>query len=463
MRPIGIESLFDMLHLPKGSPMDMLTHEFAAPPALIRRSIDQHREWIEESLGAPLAEAVILKSDISLVDAAIPQLFGDIDFRCSNENARRLFMEVVQSAEIPPSTAPLLQVDEVSRSVDLEEVFSGGELRQSFALEWDDGPVVFRVRGIASPLIALAVSYHAGPDSVCENTAQILIFRRDAAKQVVQLLARLSKSDGRPKLHIHNSVTRPVSPCTWDQLALDSSITSLLKDDFGSFFEREPWFRKMRLPFRRGYLLRGPPGNGKSTAIRAMLTSAGLTAYTLRLFDSRTEDGDIDRVFERAVSHAPAMILLEDLDRAFPRTGESRSKVSLQQLLNSLDGVATGEGIVTVATANEPTILDPAILRRPGRFDRVVHFPNPSSALRCEYFCRMYDKFAAANLDSVVSDSEGFSFAQLREAYIMAGQLAFEGNREICVKNLSSGVRSLRETSQLSTRRISRAGFIGSS
>jgi hypothetical protein len=440
----------------------MLTHEFAAPPALIRRAIDQYRGWIEASLGAPLAEAVILKCDISLVDAAIPQLFGDIDFRCSNENARRLFMDVVQSAEIPPSTAPLLQVDAVNKSVDLEEVLSGGELRQSYALEWDDGPVAFRVRGIASPLIALAVSYHAGPDSLCENTAQILIFRRDAAKQVVQLLARLSKSDGRPKLHTHNSVTRPVSPCGWDQLVLDSSITSLLKDDFGSFFEREPWFRKMRLPFRRGYLLHGPPGNGKSSAIRAMLTSAGLTAYTLRLFDSRTEDADIARVFERAVNHAPAMILLEDIDRVFPRTGESRSKVSLQQLLNCLDGVATGEGIVTVATANEPTILDPAILRRPGRFDRVVHFPNPSSALRREYFCRMHGTFAAANLDSAVSDSEGFSFAQLREAYIMAGQLAFEGNREIFVKDLSSGVRSLRETSQLSTRRSSRAGFIGS-
>ena len=164
-----------------------------------------------------------------------------------------------------------------------------------------------------------------------------------------------------------------------------------------------------------------------------MLTSGKLAAYTLRLFDSHTGDEDMERVFERAVNHASAMILLEDIDRAFPRTGESKGKVSLQRLLNCLDGVATGEGIVTVATANEPTILDPAILRRPGRFDRVVHFPNPSALLRREYFCRMHKHFAAIDLDLVVTDSEGFSFAQLREAYIMAGHLAFEGSREICM------------------------------
>ena len=103
------------------------------------------------------------------------------------------------------------------------------------------------------------------------------------------------------------------------------------------------------------------------------------------------------------MNDAPAMILLEDIDRTFPRTGESQGKVSLQQLLNCLDGVATGEGIVTVATANEPTILDPAILRRPGRFDRVVHFPNPSAVLRREYFCRMQEQFLAADLDLMLS------------------------------------------------------------
>jgi len=442
--------------------MEMLTYEFAARPALIRHAIGEHTEWIEKTLGIPLSQAVIVDCDISFMDAVIPQLLGSVACRNSREEPVRALSALLESVEIPPSCAPMLHAGGTSRTVDLEEVLSGVEPRQSYSLKWDDCPVAFNVRGIPSPLIAISVSYHAGTSTPCENVAQVLIFRREASAQVLTLLEKLSKSNGEPQLHTHNGLPQRILPCEWDQLVLDPNITSLLKNDFLSFFQREAWFRRMRLPFRRGYLLYGPPGNGKSTAIRAILTSAGLSAYTLRLFDSRSDDADLDRVFERAVNHAPAMILLEDIDRAFPRTGGSKSNVSLQQLLNCLDGVATGEGIITVATANDPTVLDPAILKRPGRFDRVVHFPNPSATLRREYFCRMREQFATTDLDSVVCDSEGFSFAQLREAYIMAGQLAFEGNREICMSDLSSGVRSMRETSQLSSRRINHAGFVRS-
>ena len=440
----------------------MLTNEFAARPALIRHAIDQHAEWIEKSLGLPLSQAVIVGCDISFMDAAIPQLLGRVVCRDSREEPVRVLTALLESVEIPPLCAPMLQADPTGRTVDLQDAHDGVESRQSYSLKWDDGPIAFHIRGVPSPVIAFSVSYHAGTSTPCENVAQVLIFRRDASEQVLKLLERLGKPNGEPKLHMLNSLPQRILPCDWDQLVLDPSVTALLKNDFQSFFQREQWFKKMRLPFRRGYLLHGPPGNGKSTAVRAMLTSGKLAAYTLRLFDSRTDDEDLERVFEQAINHAPAMILLEDIDRAFPRTGESKGKVSLQQLLNCLDGVATGEGIVTVATANEPTILDPAILRRPGRFDRVVHFPNPSAALRREYFCRMHEQFLAADLDSVVSDSEDFSFAQLRESYIMAGQLAFEGNREICVTDLSSGVRSMRETTQLSSRRSNHAGFVRS-
>jgi mitochondrial chaperone BCS1 len=157
------------------------------------------------------------------------------------------------------------------------------------------------------------------------------------------------------RLQVQGVATQEIERCEWNQLVLDQRAISLLKDDFESFFERESWFREKRLPFRRGYLLHGPPGNGKTTAIRAIMSSRGLSAYTMWLFDRRRDDGDLDALFEKALRHRPALMLLEDLDRAFPETGGTRSNVSIQQLLNCLDGDATGEGLIVVATANEPT------------------------------------------------------------------------------------------------------------
>ncbi len=206
---------------------------------------------------------------------------------------------------------------------------------------------------------------------------------RHGIADVVNLLKRLTATDRKSRLHVGHDRAKTVQKCDWDQLVLDPTVVALLKNDFESFFEREAWFRKMPLPFRRGYLLHGPPGNAKSTAIRAMMTSRGLSAYT---------------------EEASAIVLLEDIHRCFPRGGGSATKVSLQQLLNSLDGVASGEGIITIATANDPSSLDPAILKRPGRFDRVVLFSDPTPDLRRQYFVQMHPPFADLNLDEAIEE-----------------------------------------------------------
>jgi SpoVK/Ycf46/Vps4 family AAA+-type ATPase len=190
-----------------------------------------------------------------------------------------------------------------------------------------------------------------------------------------------------------------------------------------------------------------------------MMTSRGLTAYTLRFFDGRTDDDDLDSLFEKAAKNSPAMIVLEDIDRVFPRNGHSGTKISLQQLLNCLDGLTTGDGIILAATANQPVNLDPAILRRPGRFDRVMCFPNPTSELRRKYFSQMHSSFDEEKLDTAVEETEGFSFAQLREAYIMAGQAAFLENREIAADDLLDGIWSLRRTILFGSLNSSSAGF----
>jgi ATP-dependent 26S proteasome regulatory subunit len=89
----------------------------------------------------------------------------------------------------------------------------------------------------------------------------------------------------------------------------------------------------------------------------------------------------------------------------------------------------------------------------------VVHFPNPTLESRQEYFRRMNPTFSSANLEEAASKSPGFSFAQLREAYIMAGQLAFERKDEISQEDLLSGIISLRESVLTGSKRNSAAGF----
>ena len=95
-----------------------------------------------------------------------------------------------------------------------------------------------------------------------------------------------------------------------------------------------------------------------------------------------------------------------------------RRVLCFQTLLNCLDGVATQDGVVVVATANDPTCLDPAILKRPGRFDRVVHFRSPDASLRREYYRRLNPVLGGEQFESVIAQTEGFSFAELRETYI---------------------------------------------
>jgi SpoVK/Ycf46/Vps4 family AAA+-type ATPase len=171
----------------------------------------------------------------------------------------------------------------------------------------------------------LNVTYYSGPGSDYETTARLIIVRRENASEALRLVEELDRTDSKPRLHVVGSSNRRIVGCHWDDLVLDYKVRTMLRDDFESFFERQAWFRENKLPFRRGYLLHGPPGSGKSTAIRAMMTSRGLTAYTMALFTEQQDDNDLNNLFELAVKNRPSMVLLEDLDRAFPKPAKPRA------------------------------------------------------------------------------------------------------------------------------------------
>jgi hypothetical protein len=455
---LGCRDHYMQTNLGDGSSINARTHEFATRPALLRKALEFHQDWIETTLGVALADVVIFQVDLNLAQIGVEKILA-----CSNRpdasRAVRRLRPLVASADTPNGFPPFVQLSKLPHRFDLAALFEGWQTGGRLNPEWQDCPVAMRLRRIAAPVIALNIYCHDGPGSDRESVANLLVTRRECAEEVVRLVEEIDRRDSQPRLHVLGGRARRIVSCAWDELVLDQRVLSLLRDNFESFFERQNWFRENRLPFRRGYLLHGPPGNGKSTAIRAMMTSRGLTAHTLRLFDSGTDDSSLDALFNQALKERPSMIVLEDLDRAFPKTGETKSRVSLQQLLNCLDGVGSGEGIIVVATANEPTILDSAILRRPGRFDRVIHFADPDFELRKAYFRRMHAAFETISMEEVATESERFSFAQLREAYITAGQRAFERKDEVREEDLLSGIRSLRQSMLADPNRSKPTGF----
>jgi SpoVK/Ycf46/Vps4 family AAA+-type ATPase len=192
-----------------------------------------------------------------------------------------------------------------------------------------------------------------------------------------------------------------------------------------------------------------------------MLSYPGITGYSMDLMARHMDDSDLRRFFKEAAANAPALILFEDIDRFFSRRPEEEaSSVSLQQFLNCLDGVDTLDGVIVVATANNPEVLDTAILRRPGRFDRVIEFGNPSEKLRAKYLQSFCPELTGEDLDICAVASEGLSFAQLRESYILAAQTAYEANRNVIPDDISSAIALLQVgMNRADRKRTQKSGF----
>jgi ATP-dependent 26S proteasome regulatory subunit len=118
------------------------------------------------------------------------------------------------------------------------------------------------------------------------------------------------------------------------------------------------------------------------------------------------------------------------------------------------------DGVIVVATANDPTCLDPALLKRPGRFDRVVQFRNPDADLRREYYKRLSPALDGEQFEIAIENTEGFSFAQLRETYILGAQSAFEHGREVGVADVIEAVELQTAGSQELKTSVAASGFV---
>ncbi|KAK0437806.1 P-loop containing nucleoside triphosphate hydrolase protein [Armillaria borealis] len=201
-----------------------------------------------------------------------------------------------------------------------------------------------------------------------------------------------------------------------NSIILEPGVKDLLLEDARDFLDSKNWYAERGIPFRRGYLLYGVPGSGKTSLIHSIAGELGLDIYIISLSRVGLDDSSLDALINELPERCVA--LMEDIDAAFTRTlnrddddssdsgssGSSdanktpksggpppppSSRVSLSGLLNALDGIGAQEGRILFATTNKHASLDPALCR-PGRMDLHIEFRLSSKYQARELFKRFY-------------------------------------------------------------------------
>jgi chaperone BCS1 len=179
-------------------------------------------------------------------------------------------------------------------------------------------------------------------------------------------------------------------PRPLESVILANGLMEEMLDDAKTFLARRDWYLQRGIPYRRGYLLHGPPGTGKSSAVVAIASALQMDIAVLSLGDSNLDDNSISELFSSIPVNS--IVLMEDIDCAFLERKENedkRSKITFSGLLNAIDGVAAGEGRLLFATTNHIERLDPALIR-PGRVDRKMYVGHATREQAHQLFLRFF-------------------------------------------------------------------------
>lgn len=222
-------------------------------------------------------------------------------------------------------------------------------------------------------------------------------------------------------------------PCPLDPFACyvaGPAVEAMTKDC-------ERWLRSREfcnargLSWRRGWLLHGAPGGGKSTAVRLIAQKFSLPVHTFALGTMRPQE--FRRAWEQCQYQSPSVAVWEDLDAVFCQrenvTGEEGG-LTFDVVLNAISGVKSSDGVLLVVTTNDLDSIDHALGRplneavvsttsRPGRLDVAFRFDHPTDHDRRQLAQKMLGRLLTGEeVEQEVEATKGFSMSATHQKFI---------------------------------------------
>jgi len=182
--------------------------------------------------------------------------------------------------------------------------------------------------------------------------------------------------------------------------------------------ENQKWFEAKSIPWKRGILLWGTPGTGKTAFVRAIAQELNMPICSFDL--STMNNSDLQKYWGRAMNRTPCIVLFEDIDAIFDKRKNIACKglnqgLSFDCLLNTMDGVENTNGVLTFVTTNHLDKVDPAIgglyngneiSTRPGRIDRAIEFTNLDADGRLKMAGRILGDFDRSIWEHLLKKTE---------------------------------------------------------
>ena len=207
-------------------------------------------------------------------------------------------------------------------------------------------------------------------------------------------------------------------PMNWEEIYLPNDMLSEIRTEIDTFFKCEKVYKNRNIVWKRGLLLAGSPGNGKTSICRAIATNSNVPVIYCSLGSCRDLYSILGNVQDTISANAPCIVIYEDAD-LFGKDESTRAAT-----LNMMDGLFTLDGVLTLATTNNPKKLDPAFTSRPSRFDSYYVIGNPKDTevrlLLQAKLGKDFTRISEADKRKLLSGLMGFSASFVQEIAIYA-------------------------------------------